>query len=99
MALDPIALAALGNSIKAAFDAGFSENDPAKRDDAMQGVADDIAASIEAYVLEAIATVTLPAGTVIVAVSGGSGAPAVGVPNPADIPLIGDPDAGTGGLS
>ena len=61
--------------------------------------AQEVADAIDAYTTAAVATVTLPAGSVIVQVTGGSGAPAVGVPNPADIPLVGDPDSGTGGLT
>lgn len=38
----------------------------------------------------------IPAGTVIVSVSGGSGSPAVGVLNPTDITLIGEITAGSG---
>jgi len=54
--------------------------------------ATDIADAVDAYVKEAIATVTVPAGTFLVAAM-------AGVPNPAPVPLTGDPDAGTGGLS
>lgn len=65
--------------------------------------ADDAATSlsdaIDVYVKTAIATVTVPSGTFIVSVTGGSGAPAVGIPNPAPVPVTGDPGAGTGGLS
>lgn len=51
-----------------------------------------MATLIDAYVKTAIATTVIPPGTVIIAVSGGSGAPAVGVPNPAPISIVGDPD-------
>ena len=66
-----------------------------KADDMAQAVSD----TVDTYVRTAIAGVTISSGTVITAVTGGSGAPAVGIPNPAPIPLSGDPDLGTGGLS
>lgn len=58
-----------------------------------------ISNAVDTYVKTAVAQVTIPAGAVVINVTGGSGAPAVGVPNPAPIALNGDPDGGTGGLS
>lgn len=54
--------------------------------------ADEMATAIHSYVTDAIATVTVPVGTFLVAAPGGT-------PNPAPIPVVGDPGAGTGGLS
>jgi hypothetical protein len=48
-------------------------------------LAAQLAGAIDAYVK----TLGLPAGSVIVQVSGGSGAPAVGAPNPAPLALSG----------
>lgn len=63
-----------------------------------------LANAVDEYVKTALVNCSIPAGSVIISVSGGSGAPAVGVPNPTPISLTGDPDAtpGTdnaGGLS
>jgi hypothetical protein len=51
---------------------------------------------IDAYVKTALVNCSIPAGSVIISVSGGSGAPAVGVPNPTPISLTGDPNAAPG---
>lgn len=65
--------------------------------------ATELSDAIDVYVKTAIATVTIPSGTVITAVTGGGGAPAVGIPNAAPISLVGDPDdvggQNAGGLS
>ncbi len=64
--------------------------------------ATQIADALDDYVKTAIAQVTIPTGTVITTVTGGSGAPAVGVPNVAPIGLTGDPNGtpdNAGGLS
>ena len=51
---------------------------------------------IDEYVKTALVNCSIPAGSVIVEVTGGSGAPAVGVPNTTPILLTGDPDASPG---
>ncbi len=82
--------------LKAALQTAFEDLNSAKT---ASDAAQDMADAIDIYVKTAIATVTIPTGTFIVSVSGGSGAPAVGVSNPAPVPVVGDPDATTGGLS
>jgi hypothetical protein len=54
--------------------------------------AQELADAIDDYVTEAVATVTVPTGTFLVAAQ-------AGVPNPTPVQLVGDPDASTGGLS
>lgn len=58
--------------------------------------AEDLADAIEGYVTAALVNVTIPAGAVITSVTGGSGAPAVGVANVNPIALTGDPEAAPG---
>ena len=65
--------------------------------------ATELSDAIDVYVKTAIATVTIPSNTVVTVVTGGSGAPAVGILNPAPISVVGDPDdvsgQSAGGLS
>jgi hypothetical protein len=69
---------ALAQALKTIFDAMNSE----ARDE--QWYADQMAKAIT----DQIKTAGVPAGKVITSVSGGSGAPAVGVPNPAEIKVL-----------
>lgn len=55
-----------------------------------------LANAIDEYVKTALVNCSIPAGSVIIQVTGGSGAPAVGVPNTTPILLTGDPDASSG---
>lgn len=64
--------------------------------------ANDIADAIDDYVKTALVQATIPAGAVIVSVTGGGGAPAVGIPNATPLTLNGDPNGApddAGGLS
>lgn len=58
--------------------------------------AQEVTDAIDAYVKAALVTVTIPIGTVLI---GCTGPGVVPVPNPAPIPITGDPDATTGGLT
>lgn len=58
--------------------------------------AEALANAIDEYVKTALVNCSIPAGSVIVQVTGGSGTPAVGVPNATPILLTGDPDASPG---
>jgi len=69
------------------------------RDDAINKIAEDLSSAIATHIKTALVTCSIPTGTVIVQVTGGSGAPAVGVPNPAPISITGDPNTSTGGLT
>lgn len=69
------------------------------RDDAINKIADDLSDAIETHIKTALVTCSIPTGTVIVQVTGGSGTPAVGVPNPTPISITGDPNTSTGGLT
>jgi len=90
MALDPVALK---NSIQAMFEDRDVANTAEQK-------AQELADNIHNYIIEAIATVVIPANTFVIAVTGGSGAPAVGILNPSPVNVIGDPDAlPPGGLS
>jgi hypothetical protein len=73
---------ALSSALKAIFDAmdGAAGGSPKNN----QWYADQMAKAIS----DQIKTAGVPAGTVITTVSGGSGAPAVGVPNPAEIKVV-----------
>lgn len=76
-------------SLTAALTAVFADTSP--------GVtpaqkADQIATAIDDYVKQAIATVTVPPGTFLIAAT-------AGVPNPLPVPLTGNPSLGTGGLT
>jgi hypothetical protein len=58
--------------------------------------ATQVSDAIDLYVRTALATVTIPPGTVLI---GATGPGVVPVPNPAPISVTGDPNLGTGGLS
>ena len=74
----------LGDAIKAALIATGIAVD----DETVQELWRAIAAEIVShYLMNAEVTVTIPAGTVLVSVTGGSGAPAVGTLNPSPISL------------
>ena len=91
MPLDKIALKQsilnLQNSLKT-----YNGTDGKAESDAAEKFANDLATYIDNYVKQALVTVTIPAGTVIIAATGG-------VPNPLPIPLNGSPDTNTGGIS
>lgn len=84
------------SGLQSAFLSIFTDVDPSKT--ASQKAA-SMADAVDEYVKTALVNCTIPSGTVIVQVTGGSGAPAVGIPNASPISLSGDPDVGTGGLS
>lgn len=84
------------SGLKAAFQSAFEGLGTSKT---AEQAAIALSDAIDVYVKTAVAQVTIPAGTVITAVTDGGGAPAVGVPNVAPIALTGDPGAGTGGLT
>ena len=74
----------------------FADNEnPPSDEDVWQMIAEKIVTHL---ITAGTVQVVIPAGAVIISVSGGSGTPAVGVSNPVNIPLIGDPVAGTGGI-
>ncbi len=81
----------LVTTLKVIFNDVFGDTDPS-RDAKAEEVATSIADAIDTYVRTAIAGVTVPIGTFLVAAT-------AGVPNPAPVPLTGDPGSGTGGLS
>jgi len=85
----PLNAAVLSDLIKAQLLAGgvATETDPVTGDPStlLQETCDAIAESIVDHVV-ANQLVTIPAGAVIVSVTGGSGSPAVGVPNISPIP-------------
>lgn len=58
--------------------------------------AEALANAIDTYVKTALVNCSIPIGSVIIQVTGGSGAPAVGVPNTTPILLTGDPNASPG---
>ena len=66
------------------------------RDDAINKIATDLSTAIETHIKTALVNCSIPTGSVIIQVTGGSGAPAVGVPNPAPISITGDPNAPSG---
>jgi len=86
MSLDKAGLASTLKSI-------FCDLDPEM---CAEDKATEIATAIDDFVKTALVNCSIPAGSVIISVSGGSGAPAVGVPNPTPINLQGDPDAAPG---
>lgn len=59
--------------------------------DAIEKFADELSTYIDNYIKQAMVMVTIPAGTVIIAATGG-------VPNPTPIPLMGNPNTNTGGI-
>lgn len=76
--------------LKSALQATFEDLSQGKT---AEQAATEMSDAIDAYVKTAIATVQVPAGTFLIAAM-------AGVPNPAPIPLTGDPDgAPPGGLS
>lgn len=66
------------------------------RDDAINKIATDLSSAIETHIKSALVNCSIPSGSVIIQVTGGSGSPAVGVPNPTPISLTGDPTAPAG---
>ncbi len=93
MALDAEALeTALKDRIKTELDSAL-EPAPSEGDDHRKDFSDALAKAISDEVVKHIkdtlvitgATVKIPASAVIISVSGGTGAPAVGVPNPTPI--------------
>ncbi len=79
---------AIINRLKA--DIGALEKDKDDKDTALSKVAAAIAEEVIEELKQAIVTVEIPANQVIITVSGGSGAPAVGLPNSTPIQLSGD---------
>jgi hypothetical protein len=73
----------LENKLKAIF-AQMNGEDTTK-DDAW--MAKELAKAIDEQIKTVEITTQMPAASVIVQVTGGSGAPAVGVPNPAPLPV------------
>lgn len=75
---------------------GAKEKDEEGQDTALRKVAAIIAEEVIKELKQAIVTVNIPAGAVVVNVTGGSGAPAVGVLNPSPIQVD---NTVSGGLS
>lgn len=76
--------------LKSALQATFEDLSQGKT---AEQAATEMSDAIDAYVKTAIATVQVPAGTFLIAAM-------AGVPNPAPVPLTGDPDGvPPGGLS
>ena len=71
----------LGDAIAACI---IADDAPDSMKEKIQAQWEDIGAAIVKHIVDNL-EVKIPGGSVIIAVSGGSGAPAVGTPNPAPI--------------